>query len=535
MPHALLLLLKLQARAMLRRAVRGAGSVRGAIFLIFGAALFLLFMLPAAISGAMMPRTDPQLVLAVVPLGMLAIAIFSLTSGGGERAVAFTPPEVEFLFAGPFTRRQVLAYRIIKTLAGAMFTALLFSVFFLRHAVSWPACFAGSLMALFFIQLLSMSIVLIGQSVGQRAYTLGRKIGVGLLLAMLALAAGPVVLKGMDAGWLPAVQEVRASTVGRVLLAPMEPFGRILTAATAMQLLGWTSLALLVNGLLLGVVMWLDANYLETSAARSEAIYTRTQRARRAGLASTPSASLARYRLPMLPYLHGAGPVAWRQLTTALRNSRTLLLMLAILAMCGVPMILARQKMAAGAMVGVAMWATFILAPMLRFDFRGELDSMDWLKSLPVGGMALAAGELLAPVLVMTLLQSMVFVGSAAIAGHADWVLLLGLAIALPFNTLLFGMENVLFLLFPMRFASAPGDFQGFGRQMLLMFAKLTILFICAGVCAGVGAGVYFLFGRSLPAAIIAGALLLVAQAAAMLPLLAWAFGRFDPSRDVPP
>ena len=160
---------------------------------------------------------------------------------------------------------------------------------------------------------------------------------------------------------------------------------------------------------------------------------------------------------------------------------------------------------------------------------------MDWLKSLPVGGMALAAGELLAPVLVMTLLQSMVFVGSAAIAGHADWVLLLGLAIALPFNTLLFGMENVLFLLFPMRFASAPGDFQGFGRQMLLMFAKLTILFICAGVCAGVGAGVYFLFGRSLPAAIIAGALLLVAQAAAMLPLLAWAFGRFDPSRDVPP
>lgn len=536
MPHALQLLLKLQARAVLRRAVRGAGNWRGALLLAFGAGLILLFMLPSVFWGVAMPRTDPQAVRTMVPLGMLAIAISSLVMGGGERAIAFTPAEVEFLFPGPFTRRQILIYRIVKTLAGTLITALIFSLVFLRHAASWPACFLGAVSALAFIQLLSMAIVLVGQTVSERTYTLGRKVLAGLLLAAIAVALTPVAMRGMETGWLAAAQEVRASAVGRVLLTPMEPFGRVLTAATWPALGGWLGLALLADASLLGVVMWLDANFLEASAARSQAIYDRVQRAQRSGIAANASAKMARYRVPMLPYLEGAGPIAWRQFTTALRNSRTLMLVLVILAVAGLPMIVARQQeMAAGAVVGVAIWCTFILAPMLRFDFRGELDNMDWLKSLPVGSVALAAGELLAPVLMMTVLQSLVFLGSGIIAGRLDWVLLAGVALALPLNTILFALENAMFLLFPMRFATSAGDLQGFGRQMLLLLGKTLVLILVGGICAGVGLGAYFLFGRSVAAAVVAGGLTLIVLAAATLPLVAWCFRRFDPSRDVPP
>lgn len=537
MPHALLLLLKLQARAVARRAVRGAGSLRGALLLAFGAGLMALFILPAAFSGMAMPRTDPEAVRTMVPLGMLVIALTSLVMGGSEQAIAFAPAEVEFLFPGPFTRRQILLYRIVRTLAGIFMTALIFSLVFLRHAVSWPACFIGAITALAFIQLLSMAIVLVGQTVGQRAYTLGRKIAAGAVLAVIAAAVAPAAMRGMEAGWLEVARQARLSVAGRVLLTPMEPFGHVLTAATWPAMLGWAGLALLANAFLLGVVMWLDANYLEASAARSQAIYDRVQRAQRSGIAANASAKMARYRVPMPPFLAGAGPIAWRQLTTALRNSRAVLLVLVLLAVAGLPMILARreQELAAGAVVGVAIWCTFILAPMLRFDFRGELDNMDWLKSLPLGSLALAIGELLTPVLMMTTLQSLVFIGSGTIAGRFDVVLLAGVALALPVNTILFALENALFLLYPMRFATGAGDLQGFGRQMLLLLAKVLALLIIAAVCGGVGAGAYFLSGRSLPAAIIAGGIALIAHASATIPLVAWCFRRFDPSRDVPP
>jgi hypothetical protein len=104
-----------------------------------------------------------------------------------------------------------------------------------------------------------------------------------------------------------------------------------------------------------------------------------------------------------------------------------------------------------------------------------------------------------------------------------------------PFNFLLFGLENLFFLLFPTRTLHAsPGDFQSFGRQMVVMIAKMFLLGLSAGVAALPGLLAYWLSGWRWPAFALGSWLALVLQAIAVVPFVAWAYRRFDVSTDTP-
>src|SRR5205814_10593130 len=107
------------------------------------------------------PRTDPAAVRDVAPVILLAMCLLTLVSSGGEKAIAFAPAEVDFLFPGPFTRRQLLAYKIGKSLAGVAFSSLLLSIVFLQHASGWFQGWSAVFLALLFVQLLGMGITLI--------------------------------------------------------------------------------------------------------------------------------------------------------------------------------------------------------------------------------------------------------------------------------------------------------------------------------------------------------------------------------------
>ena len=139
MDRALWMLLGLQAKSLLRRFSRGAKTVKGALFLTIGLAVFALWLFPALLSANIGPRSDPASVRAVAPVALLVACLLTVLTAGGERAIVFTPAEVDFLFPGPFTRRQILLYRILKSSAGAAFSAMILSVVFLRHASNWLA------------------------------------------------------------------------------------------------------------------------------------------------------------------------------------------------------------------------------------------------------------------------------------------------------------------------------------------------------------------------------------------------------------
>src|SRR5262249_31312281 len=156
------------------------------------------------------------------PLAMLSLCVVNLVTSLGDRAVAFLPPEVHLLFPAPFSRRQLLAYKLGKSIAGAVFTASIFAVLFARYTQLWLAGWLGIFLALVFQQLFSMSVVLIGQTLGERAHTRGRVAIVGGLVAVAAIAVVPLLRSERRHTFAELTLAFRESQVGAIVLAPFD-------------------------------------------------------------------------------------------------------------------------------------------------------------------------------------------------------------------------------------------------------------------------------------------------------------------------
>ena len=249
----------------------------------------------------------------------------------------------------------------------------------------------------------------------------------------------------------------------------------------------------------------------------------------------------ARLRIPNLPWLGGVGPLAWRQLLIAMRTSRLViilslgigcvLLVMALFAPSGPN----KPELLIPAIgVGFIAYLTFIFSMQLPWAFRGDIDHMDSLKAIPVRPLALAAGELAGGVLVLGVIQSVVLMALVA-ANGSPAVILTAAAFLIPFDVLMLGVSNLLFLIYPVRIvqSSAP-DFQLMGRMMLLMLLQFLILIPGLGIPAGIGAIVFWLSGFYWPAFAATSWLVLAAELPLILFVLAYVFQQFDPSTEMP-
>ena len=251
----------------------------------------------------------------------------------------------------------------------------------------------------------------------------------------------------------------------------------------------------------------------------------------------------------MPPSLGGIGTLCWRQLTTTLRMpARLVIVFMMFVAVLG-----ATQAMnppggsgsALATMAGtIVLLTTVFLTAMVPFDFRGDIDRLALLKTLPIRPWRLALGQVLAPVLIVTVLQWFVLAVLYLSGGLADdrprgsslaqpgLILLICGLFALPINGILFALENLLFLLFPTRvLANNPADFQALGRNVLFMLAKLVVLggvFLIACM-VGIDVGAFFpILG------LVMVWLTLAYFVSPLIPLIGWAFTVFDVGRDTP-
>ena len=122
----------------------------------------------------------------------------------------------------------------------------------------------------------------------------------------------------------------RSTWPGRVLLAPFDVFSNAMLAERWFpDLIGWAGAATAIDLALLLLVLRLDADYLEWSTAISQAMYEQMQRIRRSGgFAIHLPRRNSRFRLPQLPWMGGAGPIAWRQMILTARTSRAMVRMI---------------------------------------------------------------------------------------------------------------------------------------------------------------------------------------------------------------
>jgi ABC-2 type transport system permease protein len=548
MHPALFKLFVLSLKSGFRKAFRGAKTVKGAFLTLFTMGVLFMAVGPSVFVAVFlrgqnsMPNfggwAEPYL-----PMIILAFSLLIIFGPAGEMAIAFTPAEVDFLFPAPFERRELLNYKLAKLLLGSVFMAVIFSLSFLLYLNTWLSAFVGMFLTMAFTQLLALVMGLAGQIVAEHAYTKSRR--------AILLGLGTLVAAGLaQMLWQTPIQSIpelawsfRNTWTGRVILAPFEVFSRTILAAKFFpDLIGWGAAATAIDLALLVIVIKLDADYVEGSAAISQKLYERMKRARQGGgVAMATSKAEARLRIPNLPWLGGVGPLAWRQLLIAMRTSRLViilslgigcvLLVMALFAPSGPN----KPELLIPAIgVGFIAYLTFIFSMQLPWAFRGDIDHMDSLKALPVRPLALAAGELAGGVLVLAVIQSVVLMALVAAKGSPAVILTVA-AFLIPFDVLMLGVSNLLFLIYPVRIvqSSAP-DFQVMGRMMLLMLLQFLLLLPALGIPAAIGGLVFWLTGFWWPAFAATSWLLLVIEMPLVLIGLSSVFQQFDPSKDMP-
>ncbi|HXG10756.1 MAG TPA: putative ABC exporter domain-containing protein [Gemmataceae bacterium] len=552
MDRALCLLIGLQLWGWVRFIGRSLRTLKGLALALLGAVVFAPWLMTMALTPPE-SRADPETVWRFGPIILLVLTILSvLFSFTVQRAISFTPAEINFLFPGPFSRRQLLAYKIATSLGAGLLATPIVALALRHHSRCLLSAWVGLVLMLMFLQLFATVLALLASTVGARAYNRSRR----LLLAGLVVAAVTAAFwagkEAVHLGPRQVLEQMEQSPLWSALLAPFRWFvGAFLAERPWPDLVVAAGPGLAVNLLLLLLIFALDAQYLEAAAASSERVYAQLERMRTGGVLAVglSGSGKARLSLPSLPWWGGAGPHLWRQLLGAQRSFMPLVVLAVFYGIVLLPIGLAidvpRHDFQQAAILTLTLFGiTPFLTTMIVYDFRADIDRMELLKTLPVSPSLLAVGQLAAPVLLVGTLQLAVLTITLVLQGStAYWVILIAAAFAFPFNFLFFGIENLLFLWFPTRLIpTTPGDFQLMGRHILLMMAKVLAIVAALGpaACLATAALVVASVLGAEPAVTVglamAGAWLgLVGMTATLVPLIGLAFERFDVSRDLPP
>jgi hypothetical protein len=543
MDGALWLLLRLRLVGVLRRWGRSLRTMKGLLLALVGSLLYL----PMLLTTVFAPRVQLPAQLAMIrrfgALGLFGFCVLNLILTSDERAVYFAPAEIEFLFSGPFRRRQLLLYKMVSGLFSSVLVALLMTFFFAHHAPSFRSAFVGLFLMIEQLVMLSMAFGLFVSTVGALAFNRQRRIVLGAVLVVAIAALLPHGRDVFAGGGRELLDRLESSPVLQVAAWPFRPSVMAFTAEHLWpELAGWSFQGLAVLAALGIGVLALDAEYYEATAVASTRIYDQA-RARMRGR-TTACAYRTPIRLPMLPWWGGIGPGLWRQLATAVRFPGRFFMLLLLHLACLLPMLwtagVGRGLPAAaspGAVVVFAILASLSLAASMLtgFDFRSDLDRMDTLKALPIPPWALVIAEIAVPTLMLTVAQATCLCLLAGL--RSDTPYLLDVLVFLPpYNALLVEVEAILFLWYPNRVVPGSSmDFTMMGRQLLLLFAKLIVVGFSAGVAVGLGGLFYGFLVPSVPLTLMLTWLFMASFVAALIPLAVSAFQQFDVARDAPP
>lgn len=539
MDRSLWLLLWLRGRSWFRLWGRSVRGLKGLLLALIGSLVFLPILVSAVLAPHLRTGFQITLIREYGPLVLLAYCVLNVLLSSGDRAVYYAPAEVNFLFSGPFRPRQMLLYKVVAGAGAAVVTALMMTFVLGHHASRFLSAYVGLFLSVQLLYLFSLTVGLAISTAGALAFSRGRKL---LLLALAVLTVAAVWPLGRQALASPPRVMLALAARSPVVAAVVVPFRPFVMAFTADRvwpdLVAWSSLAVLVDLAFLVVVLSLNARFLEASAAASARVYDRLRRFRRGEV----PAARAGFRLspPNLPWMGGIGPNLWRQATTATRSPLRLAAMLLLYVVpVGLMVLLTRHETTGADLLGpsltVFLGMSLVASTTVGYDFRPDLGRMEDLKTLPIRPTRLVLGQLLTPVLVLTVGQwlAMALIAYRA-AAEPGWIAA-AFALALPTNLLLAAIENLYFLWFPYRATGINSfDVQAMGRQLLLMTAKASTVGVAAALSGTAGFLTFRLTGGNLASAVGSAWVVALGCALALVPLVATAFDRFDVAGDRP-
>ena len=495
MDPALRQLLILRLRGGLRQRLLQLASVRGLLFsLAFGGIIWFLISSNGS-SGASVfgfSALDRQAfsdqIMTFMPLSMLGLSLLTVVMTTGP-TFHFSPNEINFLFTGPFRRRDLIIYKFGAYVAGVALTSAFITLIAPPQSGSALSVFIASLLTLVFVQLNSAVISMTGHALdgGRLAKIKWPAIA---LLGTIAAVAVVYTWATPDRGIFDLASDFRHSLIGTIILIPYIVFAELFVAASVSQLALWGLIAVIINAALLRAAIVLDERTTDRSLAENARLSNRWERIKQGGSFFATARPEVR-SIRRAPILGGLGPIAWRQVLNALRNSFKL-----IFVFIGLAASIAPVSMALGAPVRephtlmiIYVFIAFILPRNLVCDFRGDVSRMETYKTLPIAPWRICAGQLVVQVFVAYVIALTIIASALGFEDKVTTEVALVLAaFALPLTFLIYAVENTVHLLFPIKLvAMGRADFEFLGRSIVEFIAKTIFIFVGMAASGAVG------------------------------------------------
>jgi hypothetical protein len=560
-------LLGRSARNRVVRQVQRLRQPRYLIALVLGLCYLWFLVVRQSPRASQAGPLEARWIELIAAVGVAGAMAWAWLFGSERRALAFTPAELTFLFPAPVTRRQLIHFKLLRNQLVILFNTAIWTFVLSRERFGASAWRHGLAV---WVLLTTLSLHRLGASFVRS--TLSDHGLEGVRRKLLTLAVVALVLAGtalvvydmyalVGAGWNAGVGPFIASLgaalespVARALLWPFRAMSAPLTAPTGSAWLGAMVPAIALLALHYFWVLRSDAAFEEVAAQaslkRAQALADRSRASRHR--------TIVRRQPPpfeLSPTGSQAGAILWKNLVGLTRTGRPRAIATG-LALAGLLLAVLsfRGGGTAAEIVGwfAAMWAGFLLVigpQWIRSDLRSDMPSLDLLRSYPLPGRSVVAGEVAASTLVVSALQLgvltvayLAFLGNRVMdPGLALRTLALAAAfVCLPVVNLLGVLiHNGAVILYPAWLGLAsgrPAGIEALGQNMLAILAYLILLALALALPAAAGAAVFFALEPEtgwVPAAVLGvvpGLALAIAEARLMIAWLGRAFERTDPS-----
>ena len=512
----------------------------------------------------------------VAMLGLATLVVIGWLFGSSRSPLVYTPAETHFLFTAPLTRRQVLDFKLLRSQLALGLSSLLSVLLF--SGGHFPATRVLRVLGVWLVfaalQMHSGVTALVRQSLEEHGVTaVRRRLGAFVLVAAivgaaaLALRGQLAVLQAAFADDATAGFDALAALLHRGVLGVITwPLAALVRPALASNLAGFATrlpAALLVVAVHYVWLIRSSVAFEEVAVESAERMATRIA-AWRSGRRPPPLAGGAKRARRALTRLGAAGSprgaIAWKNIQAEWRGSGVRLPVLVAVGLIAVAWVASMGEEAGTGLQVLAMLCLFLggmamlFGPYgLRNDLRSDLQLWDLLKTYPLRGADLVAGEVLGPVTVLTAMVWACLLGAFTLSLGFDVrgfavpervAALLAAAIATPallaVTTLI---QNAAVLFFPAWITLGPARAAGIemiGQRLVTMVGSQVLLAVALVPAAIVGAvavaiaGVARITGvwLAVPGA-IAVAVTLLFEATLAVAWLGRVFERSDPAAEI--
>jgi hypothetical protein len=445
---------------------------------------------------------------------------------GADRSVlAFTLPEVQFLFPAPISRRGLVHTKLLRMQLAIFVNTIVFSVIFRgnasdlatwERALGWWLLFSTLSMHRVGASIVRASAVEHGRA-GWRRVLVPATIFAGLVGAVVygIVTAIPELRGAGDGGIMEIVRTLTDALQSPIPAAALFPVRLLIDPIVRAGTPAW-SLALLWGGLIaLGHYLWLVRLDTAFEEAALEATQHRAERLERFRASQMGQARSRKGKLVSLPALalHGRPEVAiaWKNVAAALRGGSWKSQLIAFVVGLSVLAVVTRQASprAGDAFMGVAIgWGAMLLfiGPLwMRFDLRLDLPRLAVLKTYPLDGWRIVAAEIAAVTILhsitiwaLLLVPVVMFLQDPGllVQSGATAPMLVSVMVGVPaFNALMFTIQNGTALLFPawVRLGTESRGFETMGQNLLTTAATTLVAAVALVFPVGAGALVLWL------------------------------------------